>query len=308
MVCRWRWCGGGTCQVLSPPALLARLQHRFEVLTGRRQDASAHQQKLRATIAWSYNLLSSEEQTIFRRLCVFVGGFTLEAAEAVCTSAADSTTPALEVISSLVDHSLLLLREQDGGERRLWLLEMIREYGLECLIAAGELERARDAHAAYYLSLAERAEPALYGAEQAQWAEQLKRGYENIRAAIQWLLERHEIEEMLRLVTALQQFLLLHGYVSEGRHFLAQALAAAGAEQDSSLSQVRARALYTAGFLAFLQNDPGQATVLLEESERLSRQLQDKRGIALALGYLGLITHNRGEVEAARVMHEVANP
>ena len=293
-------------KVLSPQALLVRLQDRFEVLTGSRQDAPAHQQTLRATIAWSYNLLSSEEQTIFRRLCVFVGGFTLEAAEAVCTSGAESTTPALEVISSLVDHSLLLLREQEGGERRLLLLEMIREYGLERLIAAGELERARDAHAAYYLALAERAEPALRSAEQARWGEQLKRDYENIRAAILWLLERHAIEVALRLATALQQFWVLHGYHSEGRRFLAQALEAASAQQDSSLSQVRARALYTASFLAFLRNDPGQATVLLEESERLSRRVQDKRGIALALGYLGVITHNRGEVQPARAMHEEA--
>jgi hypothetical protein len=166
-----------------------------------------------------------------------------------------------------VDHSLLLLREQDGGERRLRLLEMIREYGLELLIAAGELERARDAHAAYYLSLAERAEPALYGAEQAQWAERLKRGYKNIPAAIQWLLERHESEEALRLVTALQQFWLLHGYVREARHFLAQALEAAlSLSRERENQDDSARALCGLGRLALRQGDLAQARANFEES------------------------------------------
>jgi Protein kinase domain len=156
-------------KLLSPEALLTRLQqHHFEVLTGRRLGAPVHQQTLRDTITWSYNLLSTEEQTIFRRLCVFVGGFTLEAAEAICTRAGDGTTPALEVISSLVDHRLLQLREQADGGRRLRLLEMIREYGLERLMEASELEHARDAHAAYYLELSERAEPDLYTGKQVQ--------------------------------------------------------------------------------------------------------------------------------------------
>ena len=166
------------------------------------------------------------------------------------------------------------------------MLQTIREYGLEALAACGELERAHNAHAAYYLALAERAEPALVGAEQGSWADQLERDHKNIRAALQWLLDHHEIEKTLWLATALQQFWLLRGYLSEGRRFLEQALDAARLD-TVSLSQVRASALYAAGYLAFWQNDPGQAIVLLEESERLSRQLQDKRGIARALTYLG---------------------
>ena len=293
-------------KVLSPRTLLARLKQGFEVLTGGRQDAPAHQQTLRATISWSYNLLSTEEQSLFRSFCVFVGGCTLEAAEAVGTAASENVTPILDVISSLIDNSLLLQREQEAGKPRLYMLATIRECGLEALAACGELELARNAHTAYYLALAERTEPALVGVEQGRWAEQLERDHENIRAAMQWLLERHAIEEALRLVTALQQYWFLHGYVSEGRRFLEQALEASSAEQDSSLSLVRARALYTAGYLAIYQNDPGQAAMLLEESERLSRQLQDKQGIASALAYLGVITHNRGEVAAVATMHEEA--
>jgi predicted ATPase/DNA-binding NarL/FixJ family response regulator len=294
-------------KLFTPQALLTRLQQqRFEVLIGRGQDVPAHQQMLRDTITWSYNLLLPQEQTIFRQLCVFVGGFTLEAAEAICTIVGTSTTSALEMISSLVDHSLLLVREQHGGERRLRLLEMIREYGLERLKEASELEQARDAHAAYYLELSERAEPALYAEEQVQRAEQLRRDYENIRAAIGWLLESHEIEKALRLVTALVQFWLLQNYISEGRRFLTQAMEVARIEKVSSISPIWRRALFAAGYLAFTQNDPGQAIVLFEESERLSRHQQDKRCIARSLIYLGMIRHNRGEVEKAEAMHEEA--
>src|SRR6266480_3096429 len=278
-------------KVLPPRTLLARLAQGFEVLTGSRRDASAHQQTLRATITWSYNLLSTEEQSLFRSFCVFVGGCTLEAAEAVGTAASESTTPILDVISSLVDNSLLVQREQEAGKPRLNMLATIREYGLEALAACGELERARNAHAAYYLALAERAAPALVGAEQGSWAEQLERDHENIRAALQWLLDHHEIEKTLCLTTALQQFWLHRGYLSEGRRFLERALDAGRLEHASISSQVEASALYAAGYLAYWQNDPGQVMVLLEESERLSRHLQDKRGIASALAYLGAMTH-----------------
>src|SRR5205823_5183989 len=147
--------------VLTPQTLLALLSHRFEVLTSGRRDAPAHQQTLRATITWSYNLLSAEEQRLFRYCCVFVGGCTLEAAEAVGTAASENVTPILDVVSSLVDNSLLVLWEQEAGKPRLSMLETIREYGLEASASCGELERARNAHAVYYLALAERAAPAL---------------------------------------------------------------------------------------------------------------------------------------------------
>ncbi|HEY6410709.1 MAG TPA: tetratricopeptide repeat protein, partial [Ktedonobacteraceae bacterium] len=293
-------------KVLSPRTLLARLSQGFEVLTGGGRDAPAHQQTLRATISWSYNLLKAWEQNLFRCLCVFVGGCTLEAAEVLGTAASENVTPILDVITSLIDNSLLVQREQEAGNPRLNMLQTIRDYGLEGLATSGELERAHNAHAAYYLSLAERAESALVGAEQSSWAEQLERDHENFRAALQWLLKQGNIEEVLRLATALQQFWFQRGFLSEGRRILEQALDASLREHISISPQVRANALYAAGWLAFWQNDPGQAIVLLEESERLSRQLQDKRGVALALTYLGTITHNRGEVAAAATIHEEA--
>ena len=293
-------------KVLSPRTLLERLSQSFKVLTGGRRDTSAHQQTLRATITWSYNLLSTEEQSLFRHLCTFVGGCTLEAAEAVGTTARQNVTPILDVISSLIDNSLLVLREQEAGKPRLSMLTTIREYGLEASASCGDLERARNAHAAYYLALAERAELALVGAEQGSWVDQLEQDHGNIRAALQWHLEQGNIEEVLRLATALQQFWFLRGYLSEGRRFLEQALDARRLDPISISPKVQASALYAAGFLAFYQNDPGRALVLLQESERLSRHLQDKQGVALALTYLGMIAHNRGEVAAAAAMHEEA--
>jgi predicted ATPase/DNA-binding CsgD family transcriptional regulator/tRNA A-37 threonylcarbamoyl transferase component Bud32 len=144
-------------KLLSPQALLSRLEHGSEVLSGGRQDAPGRQQALRSAINWSYDLLTAEEQMLFRRLCIFEGDFTLEAAEAVSTELSGLPTSILEGVASLVDQSLLQLREEEGQVPRLYLLEILREYGLERLAECGELEHCRNAHAAYYLALAEQA-------------------------------------------------------------------------------------------------------------------------------------------------------
>ncbi len=145
-------------KLLSPQALLARLAHRLEVLTSGARDVPARQQTLRNTLAWSYNLLDAEEQRLFRRLSVFVGGCTLEAVEAVYTTLGDMAAPVLDGVASLIDKSLLQKVEQEGEELHLLMLETIREYALECLAASGEMEVTQQAHAVYYLALAEEAE------------------------------------------------------------------------------------------------------------------------------------------------------
>lgn len=155
------------CKVLSLQALLSRLEHRLAVLTGGRQDAPLRQQTLRDTIAWSYDLLSPEMQMLFRCLCVFVGDFTLDAAEAVVSAAVAPTTFILDGIISLVDSSLVQRRDEEGIGTRLHILEALREYGMERLAAHEELERCQNAHAVHYLALAEQAEPALDSATQA---------------------------------------------------------------------------------------------------------------------------------------------
>ena len=171
-------------KLLSPQALLARLAHRLEVLTCGAQDMPPRQQTLRNMLAWSYNLLDAKEQRLFRRLSVFAGGCTLEAVEAMYTTFGDMAEPVLDGVASLIDKSLVQKVEQEGEELRLLILETIREYGLECLAASGEMEATRQAHALYYLALAEE-EAKLEGPQQAAW---LDREHENLRAAKQWLL------------------------------------------------------------------------------------------------------------------------
>jgi len=169
-------------KLLSPQALLARLNRRLQVLTSGARDAPVRQQSLRNTIAWSYDLLKAGEQQLFRRLSVFVSGCTLEAAEAIC-AALDGSAGAvsvLESLASLVDKSLLQQVMQEEHEPRLVMLETIREFGLETLAASGEMEITRQAHAAYFLTLAERAAAAIRGPQQAEWLERLERELDNL--------------------------------------------------------------------------------------------------------------------------------
>ncbi|HKF38113.1 MAG TPA: protein kinase, partial [Ktedonobacteraceae bacterium] len=264
----------GRSKVLSLQALLSRLEHGLEVLSGGKQDAAAHQQTLRNTIAWSYDLLSGEEQLLFRRLSVFEGAFSLEAAEAVATALGGMTIPVLDAVASLIDKSLLKQREREGAESCLCLLGLVREYGLERLTAVGELEHARDAHARYYLALSEKAEPALQGAEQAFWLEQLEHQHHNLQAALLWLLQRGQLEETLRLAAALERYWLMRGHASEGHSFLEQALEASRQSKAPISAQVRAKALCVSDALVRNQEDARQVIDLVEEK---SRPLQGKQ-------------------------------
>jgi predicted ATPase len=172
-----------------PQALLARLEHRLSILTGGAQDVPVRQQTLRNTIAWSYHLLDAQEQQLFRRLCVFVGGGTLEAIEAICVPLHDGAHQVLDGVASLMDKSLLQQKEQEDGQPRFLMLETIREYGLEALEASGGVEATRQAHAAYYLRLAEEAELGIRSPLQTLWLERLEREHDNLRAALRWMLE-----------------------------------------------------------------------------------------------------------------------
>ncbi len=279
-------------KLLSLPVLLARLEKPLDVLTRGGPDRPVRQQTLRNTITWSHDLLSPEEQRLFRRLAVFAGGCTLEAAEAVCTAPGEMASPVMEVAASLVDKSLLQSVKQESEEGQLLMLETLREYALERLAACGELERMRDAHAAYYLALAEQAEQALLDTRRRRWLERLEREQANLRAALQWLLERQGIEAALRLSGALRQFWFLRGYLSEGRSFVEQAIAASREDGTSVSAQVRAKALYAAGWLAFWQFDHERGRLLAEESLGIYRQVGDRRSMADALRLLGTIVNS----------------
>ena len=282
-------------KLFPPKILLTRLEHPLEALTGRRKDAPAHQQTLLKTLRWNDALLSSDEQTLFQRFAVFVGGCSLQAVEALSKTLGSLGTSVLDGVLSLVDNNLLRYSASSEGETRLSYLKMIRAYALKRLEECGELEQARDAHADYYLAYAEEAESVLAGDEQAAWQASLAREVGNLRAALEWLLERKKGEEALRLASALQRFWSLPGYLDEGRSFLKQALNLAEESQVAVSATVRAKALYAAGWLAFKQEEPGNATPLLEESLRLFRSVGDKRGEASALTCLSTILHDRGE-------------
>ena len=304
---------GARIKLLPPQALLARLEHRMDVLTSGPQDVAARQQTLRNMLAWSYDLLDAGEQRLFRRLSIFVGGCTLEAVEGVYHALGDMPAYVLDGAASLIDKSLLRQTDQDGEELRFVMLETIREYGLECLTATGEMEITRQAHAAHYLSLAEEAELELGGPQQAARLEQLEQEHDNLRAALQWMIEQagkddagqrtvNEGEMALRLGGALRSFWVVHGHISEGRHFLERALAASQGIEASVL----AKALSVTAYLAFIQSDHERTEPLGKQSLALYRELEDQPGIAFALSLLGSVAWTKGDMLAARTLTEEA--
>ncbi|HEX5502184.1 MAG TPA: tetratricopeptide repeat protein [Thermomicrobiales bacterium] len=304
--------------LLPPAALLARLERRLPVLTGGARDLPDRQRTLRATIDWSYELLTPPEQALFRGLAVFAGGCTIEAAEAVCAevrstkyevrsdlqgedfSFLTSDFSLLDLLGGLVDESLLRQAAGADGEPRLTMLETVREYAAERLTASGEAEALRRSHAAHYLRLAERAAPELTGPEQAAWLAQLEREHDNLRAALGWARERGEGEFGLRLTGALWRFWWQHGHLSEGRDWL-EALLAHGADVTPAL---RAVALSGAGNLAWAQADLARATALHEASLALHRAAGDALGVAKSLNNLGLVAVHAGRYDEAAGLYE----
>ena len=291
---------------LAPEALLAWLDRRLQLLTGGARDLPERQQTLRNTLKWSYDLLSAEEQRLFRLLAVFVGGCQLEAVEAVSRTLGDGTIPIWHGVSSLIDKSLLQPMDQAGEGPRLIMLETLREFGLECLAAHGEEEATREAHAAYYLRLSEEAEQSPFGAEHTLWLQRLEREHDNLRAALRWSLEQGEaeynMELALRLGGALTVFWIQHGHFSEGRTFLERALTGS----QGVMVSVQAKALMAAASLAINQSDIDRAETLLEESLALSRKLSDTTGIENILSLQGSIAHIRGNLVEAYSLTEEA--
>jgi non-specific serine/threonine protein kinase len=300
-------------------------------LTGGARDLPERQQTMRATLAWSYDLLTAEEQRLFRRLCVFVGGWSLEAAEAVCAAPSGAQplgVDVLEGLGALVEKSLAQRREdreeweeQLGAEPRLGMLQVIREYGLERLDASGEAEALRQEHARYFLRLAEQAEPQLHGPEQRIWLARLEREHDNLRAALGWLGERAEVERGLRLAAALTWFWWARSHFREGLMWLEGLLAppaepgvidAASPPDDAqdagsaSAASCRAHALFGAAWLHFALDDYEAARARLEASIALWRAIEDDRGLGRALALLGEMTLAQGNHTAARELEEEA--
>ena len=225
-------------RILTPAALLARLDRRLPLLTGGSQDLPDRQKTLRATIAWSVDLLPGDQQVLLRRLAVFAGGATLEAVEAVCAGNGD----ALDGLTGLVEQSLVRQREERDDEPRFAMLETIREFALEQLRDSGEERTVREAQAAWSLSLAEQAESALSGPEEVDWLARLDAERDNLRGALEWAADAGEPELALKLSTALWPVWTRQGQVMEGQRWLERTLAKSGASDVA-----RAEALYRLG-------------------------------------------------------------
>ncbi len=306
-------------RLLPPQALLARLSQRGSLLTGGPRTSPARQQTLRKTLQWSYDLLSPEEQALFRRLAVFAGGWQLSAAEALGQEAGTTSPDVLNTLASLLDNSLVHQSEQEAEEPRFLMLQTLREYGLELLAATGELQTTRAAHAHFFLRLSEQAEPELQGPHQAVWVERLEQEHNNLRAALEWALEAVADEQAverrdiaLRLSTALWPFWWIHGHYSEARTFLERALARS---EGASLS-LRVKVLRAGANVALHQGDYARAEVLAESCLALYQAQGNTRGIADCLGLLGNVAWRRGKMteatalseEQVRLMRQVGEP
>jgi predicted ATPase/DNA-binding CsgD family transcriptional regulator len=285
-------------RVLSASQIAARLDDRFLLLTGGSRVALPRQRTLLATMDWGHELLSEEERALFRRISVFAGGFTLEAAEEVCSGDGIEIEEVLDLLVRLVDKSLVLVGRR-GDDASYRMLETVNEYASGKLGESGEEEAVGNRHADFFLRLAERAEPALSGPDQREWMDRLDAEVENLRAAMAYFSEAGDLEACLRLASASWGFCHARGYYEMGRAWLEDALAKSG-----DPTPLRARALTGAGVLAFLQCDYGRAKERLGQSLSLYEELADRRGVAEVTDVLGGVAREQGDYARARALHE----
>jgi predicted ATPase/serine/threonine protein kinase len=283
-------------KLLSPSAMLTRLESRLNLLTGGARDLPTRQQTLRNTVDWSYGLLNGAEQTLFRRLSVFTGGCTLEGVEAVCDTKGDLGLDVLDGMASMVDKSLV---QQVDKETRFFMLSTIREYALERLAENDDESATRRAHAAYYLVLAE--EGAEDIAAHPEWLDRFEVEHENFRLAIDYLTRTGDADWGLRIGAALFRFWETREHLTEGRDAIGRVLALEGA---AARPKLRARLLFAGAVLAGEQGDYGSAQQMFEDSLETCLELNDDRGVAVALNALAVIARDRGEIAAASLLFE----
>jgi predicted ATPase/DNA-binding winged helix-turn-helix (wHTH) protein/Flp pilus assembly protein TadD len=283
-------------KVLAPSAILDRLQSRLQLLTGGALDLPERQHTLRNTIDWSHGLLNEAERKLFRRLSVFAGGCTLEAAEAVCNTTRDLGIDLFEGLSSLVGQNLVQRVDRTEAEPRFAMLETIREYAFERLTESGEQAAARRAHAAYCLVLAEEGNPELSPADRTRWLTQCDAEIDNLRFALDWLFETVDVDWGLRLCVALFRFWDMREHLSEGRARLEAILDLAGSGRPKDSARV---ALFI-GALAAAQGDYQAAERYLQRSLSLYEDLGDESGIAASLNALAVSARDRGDYASAQ--------
>ena len=289
-------------RLLGPDAILSRLGHRLRLLTGGPVDLPERQQTLRATLDWDYDLLDPEEQTVFRKLSVFSGGFTLSAAERVLgehlggSPSRSAGLDVFEMVDSLTSKSLLAQGEEVGGDSRFSMLRTLREYAHEKLDAAREAPAVADAHAAFFLRLAEEAGPELKGPDQIRWLDVLDHEADNMRAALRHAAESAAAETELRLAAALGEYWEFRAHLSEGQ----RALEAALAKGEGAPAHLRAPCLEWAGVMARGQGEYKRAAGFVEKAIELYRDVEDEGALSRALKQRGIIASERGDRETAR--------
>jgi non-specific serine/threonine protein kinase len=285
---------------LSVAQISDRLGRSLGLLSGRDRTVPERQRTLRGALDWSYELLDQKERNLFGRTSVFAGGITLEAAEAVCGGEGVEPEEILDLLSRLVEKSLVLVTQM-GGEARYRLLEPARQYAAEKLQEASEVQQIRERHATYYLALAEEAEPELKGAQQEAWLGRLETEHDNLRTAFSWALTRDDAEPGLRLGGALGDFWDRGSRLSEGRRWLEAALAKGGGPEAA-----RAKVLGKAGWMAWEQGDFERSVALNEEGLAIFRELGDEAGAAATLFNLGSVEMVNNELERASALIEEA--
>jgi predicted ATPase/DNA-binding CsgD family transcriptional regulator len=281
--------------VLSVEQIADRMQDRFRLLVSAHRTGSARQRTLRAAVDWSYGQLSPSERVFFNRLSVFAGGWTMEAAEAVCSGGGIATDDILDLVARLVEQSLVLADEEAGGERRYGLLETLRQYAREKLEASGEADSLAKRHRNWYVSFGQQAEKNLSGPRQGDYFERLAREHDNLRVALAHCLATDRVPG-LALAASLTWFWLLRGHVPEGHEWLEALLERAEASTRSGIGAAnRAAALVAAGYLAVWLDDHETARVRLEEGLALAREIGDARSQVEAVCSLAIAAHQRGD-------------
>ncbi|MEZ4619890.1 MAG: tetratricopeptide repeat protein [Caldilineaceae bacterium] len=292
-------------KLFSPPSMLERLNDRFAFLVGRTRDLPDRQRTLRTTLDWSYELLTPEEQRLFRCLAVFIGGRSLAAVETVCNPGDDPDVEPLAIavpdgLTALLDQSLLYQTTDSTGEPRFMMLVTIYDYASAQLAGSDEADALRRRHLNYYLALAEQAETELTGADQIRWLDRLDLELDNLRAALDYALGSGEVELGARLCAALRRFWGMRGHVSEGRQWLSDLLT----QGHAIAPLIRAKTLSAAGTLAEAQSDYAQAVTLQQEALALRQAHGDKTGVAVSLNNLGFLTERHGDYRVARSLYE----
>jgi predicted ATPase/DNA-binding CsgD family transcriptional regulator len=287
------------------PAVLARLDQRLTLLTGGPRDLPARLQTMRDAIAWSYDLLSTGEQVLFRQLGVFVGGFSLEAATAVATGIGIPGENVLDSVASLVDVSLVQAINGTSAEPRYHLLETLREFAVDRLaVNGGEEDSARAAHAAYFLALTEAIGPYLqWQANPEPVVARLDADHANIHAALSWALAHDPLQTFLRLAVVMETFWAVQGHLAEGRAWLDHAVHVCQADSASVPLPLRAAVFLAAGWIAHYQGDGDRAKAIGEEGLALARNQGNALAVAWGLTLLGFVAEDRGEIARSRALH-----